>query len=196
MQKVMIFNPANLEQREVSESDADKAEKEYGWVRVGGANELVAVYHPGQNLHATILKRDLPVWASKGYYAEPTIVYHPEEGSRMVSAEQAKAMLNDGWYDSPAKYSKAAKEAIVDNAVMALHGAQGTTVITPGVSANDSRTPGTGNDADTSKEALEKMTKAEIAQLYFDKFNLTLDSEQKKEQMIAAFAEAAAKAAA
>lgn len=120
MSKVMIFNPTNLEQREVSENDADRAVNEYGWVRVGGENELVAVYHPGQNKHATILTRDLPQWEGKGFYANPTLVYHPEEGSRMVSAEEAKELMNDGWYDSPAKFSKATSEQIVDKAVKAL----------------------------------------------------------------------------
>ena len=119
MTKIMIFNPASLEQREVSPNDADRAERELGWVKLGGANELVAIYNPGQNDHKAVLKRDLPVWESKGYYAEPTMVYHPEEGARTVSAEQAKALLSDGWADTPAKFSKASTESIVDKAVKA-----------------------------------------------------------------------------
>lgn len=106
MSKVFIFNPATLEQREVTDTDAERAVKEMGWVRVGGANELLAIYHPGHNDHKMILKRDLPVWEQKGYYAEPTIVYSPDEGERMVPAEQAKQMIGKGWYDSPAHFPK------------------------------------------------------------------------------------------
>jgi hypothetical protein len=109
---------------EQTEADAKRATEELGWVRTGGANELLAIYHPGQRDHKVILKRDLPVWESKGYFAEPTVVYHPEEGEKLVSAEEAKGLLNDGWYDSPAHFSKASTKAIVEKAVKAAKAAK------------------------------------------------------------------------
>lgn len=114
-----IFNPNSLEQRETSEADAKKAVEERGWVRVDEANRLVAIYNPASADNKMVLERDVAVWESKGYYAEPTWVYSPDEGARMVSAAEAGTMLGRGWYESPADFSKASTEAIVDKAVKA-----------------------------------------------------------------------------
>lgn len=116
---VMIFNPTTLEQREVIEADADRAVNENGWVRAGGANELLAVYHPGHATHKVVLKRDYPVWEQKGYYAGPTILYSPTDGETMVSADQAEKMLGKGWYATPADFPTAEAQALANKATKA-----------------------------------------------------------------------------
>ena len=121
MSKILIFNPATLEQREVPDRDAERAVNELGWVRVGGANVLVAIHHPGMNDHKMVLQRDLPTWENKGYYVEPTWIYHPEEGPRMVSASQAREIVGkNGWCESPADFTKAEKVALKDAVAKAV----------------------------------------------------------------------------
>ena len=44
------------------------------------------------------------MWELKGYYANPTMIYHPVDGTKMVSSEDAKRACKNGWYDSPAKF--------------------------------------------------------------------------------------------
>lgn len=105
---VMIFNPTTYEQREVTEADADKAVREYGWLRAGGEHELVAIHHPGTRDNKMVLKRDVATWENKGYFSEPTMIYHPEQGERIVPASEAHK--HRGWYDSPAKFPGAEKE--------------------------------------------------------------------------------------
>jgi hypothetical protein len=34
----------------------------------------------------------------------PTYVYHPEQPAKIVSAEEAKNLYRQGWYDTPAKF--------------------------------------------------------------------------------------------
>lgn len=90
-----------------------------GWKPID-KTELVAIYHDGLSEHKTIHRADLKTFTDRGFYAEPTVVYHPEKGAITVSAEKAKDLLKDGWVDSPAKFSKATTEAIVEKAVKAM----------------------------------------------------------------------------
>jgi hypothetical protein len=106
MQKIMIFNPSTLEQLEVDDNTANKY-VDTGWVKLGGSNRLVHMFHPGFNDNKNVLKADQKTWENKGYYAEPTIVYHPTEGKRQVSAEEAQRLYNQGWLDTVAKFPQA-----------------------------------------------------------------------------------------
>lgn len=119
MANILMFNPTNQHMAEVAESDTDAQNRlaEAGFRRVE-KYDLVAVYNPGTNTHKTVLKADVQTWINQGFYAEPTFVYHPEKGKRLVSAEEATHLRDkEGWYDSPAKFSKDDKNAIVEKAV-------------------------------------------------------------------------------
>lgn len=104
-QTIMMFNPANFDQRliDVSSTTLIDQLKEKGWKE---NPPLVSMYHPGQRLHKTVMVEQRADWEARGYFAEPTVVYHPEHGSRTVSREHAQKLLSDGWFDSPAAYPK------------------------------------------------------------------------------------------
>src|SRR4051812_5672917 len=114
MTHILMYNSANQHIQEIAESETDRINRltENGWKRVE-KYELLAVFSPTLNEHKTVLKADAQRWLSQGYYAEPTWVYHPEQPAKMVSAEEAKHLQENGWYDSPAKFDKADAEAIV-----------------------------------------------------------------------------------
>lgn len=117
MATILMYNPSNQHMHELDDTNTDAQARmgESGFRRVERF-DLVAIYHPGLNAHKTVLRADLPSWLNQGYYAEPTYVYHPDEGKRLVSADEAKHLYQNGWYDSPAKFSDAAKTALVDAA--------------------------------------------------------------------------------
>ena len=175
MSKVFIFNPASLEQREVTENDADRAVNELGWVRVGGANALLAIYHPGRNDHKMILERDLPAWEQKGYYASPTMIFHPQEGPITVSAEKALQMVGKGWYESPADFPKADQEALRDEVAKSL---QTPTLV------------GGGSIVTVPQPTLE-MKKDELLAFAKEWYDLVLDEKLTKAQILAAIEEKA-----
>lgn len=67
---------------------------------------LVCMYNPETKEQLIIHKEDQPVLELRGFFATPTWVYHPQEAPRgkIVSAEEAKLLTNNGWYDSPGKF--------------------------------------------------------------------------------------------
>lgn len=104
-QQVMMFNPQTYDQRLVDVSATTMIDqlKEKGWRE---NPVLVAMYHPGQRLDKTVMKEQQAEWEAKGFFAEPTVAYHPEKGNRTVSKEHAKKLFSEGWFDSPAKFPK------------------------------------------------------------------------------------------
>lgn len=114
MSKVYMYNKLNSTYQEI-ESNQQSRFQDLGYERID-KHDLVAVFNPGLNSHRTVMRADLESWKNRGYFAEPTYIYHPEcrEG-RLVSAEKAAEMLKDGWYDSPAKIPD--NEAMVERAV-------------------------------------------------------------------------------
>lgn len=115
MAKIYMYNTMASVYQEVEESQQSRFE-EAGYEKVDKL-DLIHVYSPSLNQHKTVLRPDVKNWVNRGYYAEPTVVYHPEKGAVTVSAEEAKEMLKDGWYDTPAAFPKADAEAIVERAV-------------------------------------------------------------------------------
>lgn len=103
MAELLMFHPDTLAQQFISpnKNDIDKL-KALGWVE---NPKLVAMYHPGTKTHVMVMVQDRKTWENKEYFAEPTIVYHPKEMEpKLVSSEEAKKMLNNGWYSSPAHF--------------------------------------------------------------------------------------------
>jgi hypothetical protein len=118
MTNILMYNTATQALMEVPDHEADRF-RESGWQRVEGY-DLVAVYSPTLNRHRTVLKADVRTWLNQGYYAEPTVVYHPEQGARTVSADEAAHLYGEGWYDTPAKFPRPDARAAVETAVKAM----------------------------------------------------------------------------
>jgi hypothetical protein len=103
MAKVLMFHPISLEQLFV-DPNADAAIgqlKEHGYIE---NPRLVAMHHPHHRKDVIVRTEDKETWEQRGYYAEPTIVYHPTHGQKQVSGEEAKKLYSQGWYDTPAKF--------------------------------------------------------------------------------------------
>lgn len=103
MSELLMFNPKTFEQRFMSphkhqEIDSLKSE---GWL---SNPRLVHMHNPSSKKDINIPIQDQKLWEDKGYYAEPTFIYHPKDGTKVVSAEDAKKALNQGWYASPAHF--------------------------------------------------------------------------------------------
>lgn len=103
MSQILMFNPSNLHQQFVDQSNSAAIDKMMGmgWIR---NPVLIHMFHPGTQDNKMVQIQDKPIWEHKGYYAEPTFIYHPVEGAKVVSAEEAKKALNQGWYASPAYF--------------------------------------------------------------------------------------------
>jgi hypothetical protein len=103
MSELLMFNAKTLEQRFLNPHNRQEIEslKEQGWIQ---NPTLVHMHHPRLNKDVNIMVQDRTLWEEKGYYAEPTMIYHPNDGTRMVSAEDAKKALKNGWYASPAHF--------------------------------------------------------------------------------------------
>lgn len=103
MGKILMFHPTTLEQLFLDDgaSNAIDQLKGHGFLE---NPPLVAMYHPNHQKHLIVRKEDQEIWEERGYYANPTIVYHPTEGTKMVPLEQATEMYTQGWYDNPAKF--------------------------------------------------------------------------------------------
>ncbi|QEL19337.1 hypothetical protein [Limnoglobus roseus] len=108
MSKILMFNTANQHIQELEDGETDTINRliESGWQRVE-KYDLLAVYSPTLNRHKTVLKADAKTWINQGYVAEPTVVYHPEQGDKTVGSDEAQHLIDrEGWYDSPAKFPK------------------------------------------------------------------------------------------
>ena len=118
MSKIYMFHMVNNTYEYVDEG-RQAALEESGYQKVD-KSDLLAIYNPSTGKHMSVLRSDAKNWINRGFYAEPTVVYHPEQGAKTVSAEEAGVLMKDGWYDSPAKFPAATTEAIVERAVKNL----------------------------------------------------------------------------
>lgn len=103
MSEVMMFNPNTMEQSFLDSSkymDLEKL-KESGWLQNPA---LIHMHEPRQNKDVNVLLKDVKMWEDKGYYARPTMIYHPTDGTMKVSEEDAKKACRNGWYASPAHF--------------------------------------------------------------------------------------------
>lgn len=101
MQELLMFHPKTLDQRWMSPHKHQEIEtlKSEGWIENPC---LVHMHHPLLKKDVNIPVQDRKMWEEKGYYAEPTMIYHPTDGTKQVSAEDAKRAFKNGWYASPA----------------------------------------------------------------------------------------------
>ena len=65
---------------------------------------LVDMFHPDTKERLLVHAEDRPILEIRGFQANPTWVYHPQQGKKMVSGDEAKLLYNDGWYDTPSKF--------------------------------------------------------------------------------------------
>lgn len=100
---VLMFNPADRAYFFISQSDSSKIDKMLadGFIR---NPRLVAMFNDSTKRHVMVPIQEVSEWENKGYFAEPTMIYHPTEPTRMVSAEDAKKAFGKGWYASPAQF--------------------------------------------------------------------------------------------
>ncbi len=111
MNEVLMFNPNSLAQQFISggnKNDIDKL-KEAGWVQ---NPRLVNMYNPHYKKYVMVPIQDQKLWETKGYFSEPTMIYHPKDGTEMVSSEEAKKRTGRGWYLSPAHFPGNSEGAI------------------------------------------------------------------------------------
>lgn len=103
MSETLMFNPSNLAHMFLSAGNRNDIEKlkEKGWVQ---NPRLVDMYSPEYKKHVMIPVQERKTWEMKGYYAEPTMIYHPVDPTKMVSAEDAQKAIKNGWYLSPAHF--------------------------------------------------------------------------------------------
>ena len=107
MSELLMYNPRTLEMRYISSHQGEVKERleGEGWI----PNPcLIHMHHPrpaaGQQPDVNIPVQDKKTWEDKGYYANPTMIYHPLEGTKAVSEEDAKKAFKNGWYASPAMF--------------------------------------------------------------------------------------------
>lgn len=103
MTELLMFHPDTLAQQFIppDRNSIDKL-KALGWIE---NPRLVNMYHDGMKKYVMVPVQNQKEWENKGYFAEPTMIYHPTDGTRMVSSQDAKSALNKGWYASPAHFS-------------------------------------------------------------------------------------------
>lgn len=100
---ILMFNPKDRCYFFISPNDRAKIAK----MKEDGFIEnplLVAMYDPKYKKHEMVMIQDQKEWESKGYFAGPTMIYHPTEGTQMVSEEDSKKAIRNGWYLSPAHF--------------------------------------------------------------------------------------------
>ena len=105
MSEVLMFNPNTLEQYFANPHKKEEINKmkERGWIE---NPRLVHMYHPHSRDNKMVMVQERKIWESKGYYAEPTFLYHPTEtnGTQLFPADEVSKMLTKGWYRSPAHF--------------------------------------------------------------------------------------------
>ena len=115
MAKIYMYHPNSAMFQEVDESRKETL-MEGGYEPVD-KHDMVAMFNPSTNHHRMMHRADVPAWEKRGYYSEPTVVYHPHLGPKTVSAVEAKELMKDGWADSPARFLKEDAESVVERAV-------------------------------------------------------------------------------
>lgn len=103
MSEVLMFNPNDLAYFFISASNSNEIDKMKGNGFVQNP-KLVDMYHPEFKKHVMVPVQDRKIWEVKGYFAEPTMIYHPSDATQMVSSAEAKKACNNGWYLSPAHF--------------------------------------------------------------------------------------------
>lgn len=101
MTDILFFNRNTREMRFVDPIQRPVIEKlqEQGWLK---NPNLIHMHNPHTKQDAPVLPDEQKLWEMKGFYANPTMIYHPEEGTKQVSAEDANRAFKNGWYPSPA----------------------------------------------------------------------------------------------
>lgn len=119
MAQIMMFNPSNLHQQLVDSNRSSDIDRlvDLGWMK---NPPLIHVHHDGYNDDKMVLPQDVPTWENKGYFANPTWVYHPQEGAKMVSDKEAKKLCSQGYYNSPAQFPGNAEGTIRGNNTLKL----------------------------------------------------------------------------
>lgn len=103
MAEVLMFNPNDLAYFFINSAESSKIDK----MRSDGFimnPRLQNMYNPDLKKYVMIPVQNQKEWENKGYYAEPTMIYHPKDGTRMVSHDDAKKALSNGWYSNPAHF--------------------------------------------------------------------------------------------
>jgi len=103
MNELLMFNPVDSAYFFISASNTQDIERMQGNGFVKNP-KLVAMYRPDDKKHIMVMVQDTKKYESQGYFAEPTMIYHPKEPTQMVSAVDAKKACNNGWYLSPAQF--------------------------------------------------------------------------------------------
>jgi len=104
MQEVLMFNRNTREQRYLSAARHNEIEKlrEDGWLY---NPRLVQMHHPVLKKDVTVVTDERKEYENKGYYADPTMIYHPDgPQTKQVSLEDAKRAFKNGWYASPSEF--------------------------------------------------------------------------------------------
>ena len=67
---------------------------------------IVCMWNPTTKEQIFCHVEDQKIFELRGFQSTPTWVYHPQEApkGKIVSAEEAKGMYLNGWYDTPAKF--------------------------------------------------------------------------------------------
>lgn len=103
MTDILFFFPATREMRYINPINRPEMEKleEKGWAK---NPTLFHFYHPVLKKWETDMAENKALWEAKGYITNAKYIYHPTDGTKLVSVEDAKRAYNNGWYDSPAKF--------------------------------------------------------------------------------------------
>lgn len=103
MNDILFFFPATREMRYISPIQRPQIErmKETGWRE---NPSILHFYNPVLKKYETDLAENKALWEAKGYFANPTYIYHPTDGTKLVSPEDAKRAVRNGWYESPAQF--------------------------------------------------------------------------------------------
>lgn len=106
MDTIFMYNPADQSQLFVPSGNSSGLEtlREQGWVRCN-LSQMVNMYNPELKKHLFVRQgEEQRHFEQKGYFSEPTTIYHPSEGTKYVPYTEAKKMYGKGWYDNPAKF--------------------------------------------------------------------------------------------
>lgn len=100
----IFYNPSTQAQIPVPVANSQAMENliNTGWVK---NPILVAMYNKEYKKHVMVqLGEEVKRFEGRGYFAEPTMIYHPKDGTDIVGAAEAKKAIQNGWYLSPAEF--------------------------------------------------------------------------------------------